>query len=180
MSKTLGNVLDPIELANKYGSDAVRYFLLREVPFGQDGDVSEEKLKARYSSDLANGLGNLFSRVTNMVEKYLDGDIDDFIASPKDLSEASSDFARLNFSEGLVKVWEAITWANQLIDKSKPWELVKTEPAKVKELLINLTALLYDVALKLSPIMPEAANKIKTALEAEKIVKADPLFARIF
>lgn len=179
MSKTLGNVLDPVELAAKYGADAVRYFLLREVPFGQDGDVSEEKLKNRYNSDLADGLGNLFSRVTNMIEKYLDGDIGNFIKSPKDLSAASESFLNLNFSEGLNLIWQEIAWANQLIDKAKPWELVKTEPEKVKELLLNLAALLYDIAAKLAPLMPETANKIRAHLEAEKIVKAEPLFQKI-
>src|SRR6185436_15636407 len=126
----------------KYGADAVRYFLLREVPFGQDGDVSEEKLKVRYNGDLANGLGNLFSRTTNMIEKYLDGQIEEHHTSPKDLSEASEAFYNLDFSYGLAKIWEEIAWANQLIDKAKPWELNKTDPEKVKELLLSLAGLL--------------------------------------
>lgn len=179
MSKSLGNSIDPVEMAEKYTADAVRYFLLREVPFGQDGDVSEEKLKVRYNSDLANGLGNLFSRVTNMVEKFLDGDVDDFTHSVKDLSPASEAFLNLAFTEGLIKIWEEIAWANQLIDKSKPWELYKTDPEKVKVLLVNLTSLLYDIALRLSPIMPETADKIRKGLETDKIVKAEPLFQKI-
>lgn len=179
ISKTLGNVIDPLDWVEKYGADAVRYFLLREVPFGQDGDVSEEKIKIRYTADLANGLGNLFSRLTNMVEQYLDGDVGDFIASPKDLSDATVRFIDLDFAGGLTRIWEEVAWANQLIDKAKPWELQKTEPAKVKELLVNLTALLYDIALKLSPVMPETANKIRSHLEAEKIVKAEPLFVKL-
>jgi methionyl-tRNA synthetase len=179
ISKSLGNVIDPVEWAEKYGADAVRYFVLREVPFGQDGDISEAKMKARYNGDLANGLGNLFSRTTNMVEKFLDGDVGEYPQSPRDLSEAWEAFASANFSEGLIKIWEGIAWANQLIDKSKPWELYKTDPDKVRELLVQLCSLLYDISAKLAPVMPETADKIRKALEAEKIVKAEPLFLKI-
>jgi methionyl-tRNA synthetase len=179
MSKSLGNSIDPNDWVAKYGSDAVRYFLLREVPFGQDGDVSEEKLVARYNGDLANGLGNLFSRTTNMIEKYLDGDIPEFVKSPKDLSDAWEAFSSLQFSEGLIRIWEEIAWANQLIDRAKPWELVKTEPEKVRELLLNLAALLYDIGQKLSPVMPETADKIRKILESGDIKKPEPLFAKV-
>ncbi len=179
MSKTVGNVIDPNDWVAKYGPDAVRYFLLREVPFGQDGDVSEEKLKARFNGDLANGLGNLFSRVTDMIEKYLDGQIEDFADSPKDLSGAWESFYNFDFSEGLVLIWKEIAWANQLIDKSKPWELVKTDPDKVKTLLLSLAALLLEIAAKLSPIMPETAQKIKSVLESGEIKKPEPLFQKI-
>lgn len=179
MSKTLGNVINPNELAKKYGADALRYFLLREVPFGQDGDVSEEKFKARYNGDLANGLGNLFSRTLNMIEKYCSGDLKRYDNPPQDLSEASEAFSRLDFSEGLVKIWESVAWANQIIDKTKPWELAETDPKKVEELLIGLGAQLYEIALKLSPIMPETSDKIRRALESEKITKPEPLFAKI-
>src|SRR3989344_4359406 len=178
MSKSLGNVIDPNDWAAKYGSDAGRYFLLREVPFGQDGDVSEEKLKARFNGDLANGLGNLFSRTTNMIEKYLDGQLEDAVRSPRDLSAASEAFYNLDFAGGLVAIWQEIAWANQLIDKSKPWELFKTDPAKVKELLLNLAALLHDIALKLSPVMPETADKIRQLLESGDVKKAEPLFLK--
>lgn len=179
MSKSLGNVIDPVEMAEKYGADAVRYFLLREVPFGQDGDISEEKLKARFNGDLANGLGNLFSRTTNMIEKYLGGDITEVAKSPKDLSLASTAFYNLQFSEGLTLIWKEIAWANQMIDKAKPWELVKREPEKVKELLLNLAALLLDIALKLSPVMPETANQMRSVLESGDIKKAEPLFLKM-
>jgi methionyl-tRNA synthetase len=179
ISKSLGNAIDPIEWAQKYGTDVVRYFLLREIPFGQDGDVSEEKLKIRYTGDLANGLGNLFSRLTNMIEKFLDGDVGEYTKPVRDLAEATAAFSNLDFSEGLVKIWEEIAWANQLIDKSKPWELYKTDPDKVKELLVQLSASLYDIALRLSPIMPETSDTIRKALEAEKITKAEPLFPKL-
>lgn len=181
MSKSLGNVIDPNDWAVKYGADAVRYFLLREVPFGQDGDVSEEKLKSRFNSDLANGLGNLFSRTTNMIEKFFDGDLGvEHPVSPRDLSNVSNAFYNLDFSKGLSEIWETIAWADQLIDKSKPWELFKTDPEKVRQLLLSLNALLYDVALKLAPVMPDTANKIRIALEADKIIKPEvSLFPKI-
>lgn len=178
MSKTIGNVIDPNTWIDKYGPDVVRYFLLREVPFGSDGDVSEEKLKMRYKSDLANSLGNLFSRVTNMIEKYFDGvlpDIDQSTQSEKLLEtlDLTYDF---KFSEALATIWEVIAWSNQLIDKSKPWEMAGKEDEKLKVLLTDLAATLLDVAQKLSPYMPETAEKIRSHLSAEKIVKADPLF----
>ena len=181
MSKSLGNVIDPNDWAVKYGADAVRYFLMREVPFGQDGDVSEEKLKSRFNSDLANGLGNLFSRTTNMIEKFFDGDLGvEHPVSPRDLSNVSNAFYNLDFSRGLSEIWWSIAWADQLIDKSKPWELYKTNPEKVRQLLLSLNALLYDVALKLAPVMPDTANKIRSALEADKITKPEqPLFPKI-
>ncbi len=179
MSKSLGNVIDPVEWAEKYGSDAVRYFLLREVPFGQDGDISEEKFIARFNGDLANGLGNLVSRLTNMVEKFLDGDTVDYPQPVRDLSPATDAFLNLDFYGGLVKIWEEIAWANQLIDKSKPWELYKTKPEKVKELLLQLVSSLYDISFRLAPVMPDAADKIRKALETEKVVKIEPLFKKI-
>ncbi|OGE74283.1 MAG: methionine--tRNA ligase [Candidatus Doudnabacteria bacterium RIFCSPHIGHO2_02_FULL_42_25] len=179
MSKSLDNAIDPNDWVAKYGSEAVRYFMLREIPFGADGDVSEEKLKARFNGDLANGLGNLFSRTTNMIEKYLDGHIEEFVASPKDLSAASDAFYNSDFAGGLIRIWEEIAWANQLIDKAKPWELVKEHPDKVKELLLNLAALLYDIALKLAPVLPETAQKIKAVLESGDIKKPEPLFQKI-
>jgi methionyl-tRNA synthetase len=95
------------------------------------------------------------------------------------LSGAWESYYNFDFSEGLAATWKEIAWANQLIDKSKPWELVKTDPEKVKTLLLSLAALLLEIALKLSPVMPETAQKIKEVLESGNIKKPEPLFQKI-
>ena len=186
----MGNVIDPNDWVDKFGADAVRYFVLREIPFGQDGDVSEEKLKSRYKSDLANSLGNLFSRLTNMIEKYTDGVLPDTDASSQEekLRAAIVLTANLKFYEALQTIWEVLAWANQTIDKEKPWELAPQpglgsdagkNDVKLHNLLSDLGATLYQAAKVLAPYMPETAEKIRSSLSAEKIKKAEPLFPQI-
>lgn len=179
MSKSLGNVIDPLDLAQKYGTDAVRYFLLREIPFGQDGDFSVKKLVARFDGDLANGLGNLFSRVTTLVATKLEGVLPDVVASPRDLSDIEQMIVSLNFHEALTRIWEEIAWANKYIDETKLWEQGEKNPQLFGEVISSLAALLDDIAKRLAPFMPETAEKIRTGLSAEKIVKAEPLFPRL-
>ena len=185
MSKTVGNVIDPNEWVDKYGADAVRYFLLREIPFGADGDVSEEKLKLRYKTDLGNVLGNLFSRLTNMIEKYTGGLLPDVEgpAQAEELQKAVELTADFKFYEALQKIWEVLSRVNQSIDQEKPWELAQgnddNDRKKLHGLLTDWTATLYHVAKVLAPYMPDTAEKIRSALSAEKIVKAEPLFPRI-
>ncbi len=181
MSKTLGNVIDPMELAIKYGSDAVRYFLMREIAFGQDGDVSEEKIKARYDGDLANGLGNLVSRLTNMIEKYSHGEIPD-IVEPKDKLDGVVEMIEgFRFHEALARIWEAIAWANQYIDETKPWDLAKDDASKEKldAVLSVLGAEVKLIGLSIAPFMPQTAEKIRKAFESDAITKIEPLFPRI-
>lgn len=179
ISKSLGNAVDPLELAEKYGTDTVRYFLLREIPFGQDGDFSVKKLAARYEGDLANGLGNLFSRLATLIAQNLDGDAPEVVASPKDLSDVNTLIQELKFHETLARIWEEIAWANKYIDETKPWELAKKDPKLFGEVIASLVALLSEIALKLAPFMPETAEKIRSALSAEKITKPEPLFPRL-
>lgn len=179
ISKSLGNVIDPNDLVAKYGSDAVRYFLLREIPFGQDGDFSEGKLQARYEGDLANGLGNLFSRLTTLIAQNLEGQIPDILKSPKDLDDTDQLVSELRFHEALERIWEEVAWANKYIDETKPWQLAKNDEKLFKEVIANLVALLYEIAKKLSPFMPETAEKIRAGLAAEKVIKAQPLFPRL-
>lgn len=179
MSKSLGNAADPNDLVAKYGSDTVRYFLLREIPFGQDGDFSEEKLKARYEGDLANGLGNLFSRVCTLVATDLGGVLPDIQQSPRDLSDIDQLTAELKFHEALAWIWKEVAWANKYIDETKPWEAIKKDPELFRQVISNLVALLYEIAKKLAPYMPETAERISVALSAEKITKPEPLFPRL-
>lgn len=186
MSKSLGNVIDPNQWVSKYGADAVRYLLMREVPWGQDGDVSEEKLRSRYEGDLANGLGNLVSRLTNMIEKYSEGQIPEILNSSdlpeeaiKPLNEVDAFMEEFRFHDALAKIWESIAWANQYIDETKPWSLSKTDMKKTEEILSRLSAQVHIIARKLAPFMPHAAERIRKAFEADGISKINDLFPKI-
>jgi len=178
ISKSLGNTIDPVELAVKYGQDAVRYFFLREIPFGEDGDFSVKKLEARYEGELANGLGNLFSRVTTLVAQNLDGQID-LKESPREFDEVSKMTEQLRFHDALARIWEEVAWANKYIDETKPWETAKKDKELFAKVMSELVGLLYEISKKLAPFMPETAEKIRTALSADKIEKAEPLFPRL-
>lgn len=180
ISKSLGNVIDPNDWVAKYGSDAVRYFLLREVPFSEDGDLSEEKLRVRYEGDLANGLGNLLSRITTLVEKNLDGVFPEGtkgFTAPGD--EISPLIEQYKFHEALALVWQYVAWANKTVDENKLWELGKTDLPKFTEVSKQVIDVLEIIAKALAPFMPETSQKILTAVTAEKIVKSEPLFPKV-
>jgi len=193
ISKSIGNVIDPNDWVSKFGSDAVRYFLLREFPFSDDGDVSEEKLRARYEGDLANGLGNLVSRITNLVEKHLGGVFPEGakgFTAPFRESEGSSEprtagdeigslIGQYKFHEALALVWQYVAWANKTVDENKLWELAKTDLAKFTEISKQVIDVLKIIGKALAPFMPETSVKILAVVTAEKIVKADPLFPKI-
>jgi methionyl-tRNA synthetase len=156
----------------------VRYFLLREVPFGQDGDVSEVKLAARYESDLANGLGNLVSRVTTLVEKFLDGKIQ-VVGKGYYLGTVDEHIEKFEFHEALIEIWGAIQNANAIVDKEKLWDLGKTDKVKFTNQSMYLIATIKNIAEKLKPFMPETSQKILDHLAKDKITKIDQLFPRI-
>ncbi len=181
ISKSLGNAIDPVEWAEKYGADAVRYFVLREVPFGQDGDVSEEKLKVRYEADLANGLGNLVSRITNLIEKNLDGKVNRELAEVPDTDtlQAAEDYDNYKFHDALAKIWQDVALANKIVDEHKLWELAKTDLAEFEKHCATVLKLLERTAWHVLPVMPTTSQKILDAVTAEKIVKAEPLFPRV-
>lgn len=188
ISKTLGNVVDPVELVKEYSADVVRYYLLREIPFGADGDFSHERLKERYNSDLANGLGNLVSRVLNMIEKFapeFSPPYEGGVTPPPagagwSLTEVSSHIESLAFDKALETIWQAIAQADQLIEQTKPWEMVKRGDTKqVTDILQQLYVTLVAINEHLAPFMPETHEKLTKLLTARPLKKPnEPLFMR--
>lgn len=181
MSKSLGNVVDPVELINKYGADAIRYFLLREINLGQDGNFSELALVQRINADLANDLGNLLHRTLNMVKKFQHGEvlaaqgrseidenlIADAMAAVKTFDEG---MGNMKISSAIKGVWAFISRANKYIDETAPWALAK-DLAKQQELanvMYNLVESLRIISVMIEPFMPTAAEKIWQQLNMPK------------
>ena len=182
ISKSLGNTIDPIKVAKDYGIDPLRYFLLREFPFDADGDFSYDRLKERYTSELANDLGNLATRVSTMVESYIEGQVDDEIELNEYealVKEINSHTEQFGFEKALEKIWSIVIDANQAVNKNKPWELAKSDIIKTKVVLSKLVAQITLVADLLQPYLPETAEKLAKHFGAEKITKMAPLFPRL-
>ncbi|EHK2356882.1 MAG: methionine--tRNA ligase [Clostridium perfringens] len=209
MSKSKGNVVDPVVLVNMFGADAVRYYLLREIPFGSDGLFNNEIFIKKVNTDLANDLGNLLSRTIAMVYKYFDGviqaptckeDIDDELInlalSTPGKVEASID--ALKIPEALESIWTLISRANKYIDETTPWILAKDEEKKERlgTVLYNLLETLRFVSVMISPFLTETSVKINDQLNTkvttweslkefngtvagDKVVKGDVIFPRI-
>jgi methionyl-tRNA synthetase len=185
MSKSLGNGVDPLDLASRYGVDALRYFLLREVPYGGDGDYSEEKMKERYNGDLANGLGNFAARVLTLAAPEelsglkLDPDFDKQIKDMKrEVFVKTKDF---KFHEALAAIWATISFGDRYVNEQKVWAIEDTKERKQK--LWNLLVLLHAIAEALTPFMPETSRTITASLgheeDAFKAKKIDILFPRV-
>jgi methionyl-tRNA synthetase len=186
MSKSKGNVVDPVILEKRYGLDALRYFLLREVPFGSDGVFSNEALVNRINSDLANDLGNLLSRTVAMIDRYFDG----IIPSQGELEDVDRDLIHLAletprkveklmdellFSNALAEIWRLISRTNKYIDETMPWVLAKSEEQKPRlgTVLYNLAESLRIISILISPFMPGTPKEIRRQLgiEDDEILK---------
>src|SRR5574341_2309728 len=180
MSKSRGNVVDPNKMVDEFGADAFRYFLLREVPFGQDGDFSQDAMVARINSDLANGIGNLLSRTLTMIEKYCDG------KTPKrnqHLDEAGNELENqvrevfnnihdelrdLQFHRAMDLIWSTIHLTDEYIEGKKPWELAKdrVNRALLEGVLYNVVETLRHIVILLYPFMPHSAELVEQQLGA--------------
>ena len=184
MSKSLHNVVEPNELADQFGVDVIRYFLLREVPFGLDGDFSHKALIGRLNSDLANNLGNLLNRTVNMMKKYFDGTIPT-PATPGDedsalehkaqevIDEVRRLYDELAFNKILQKIWELVDTTNQYIDKTGPWNLAKTDEGKerLKTVMYNAAESLRILGVLLFPFMPKSCESLMLQLGVEKTIE---------
>ena len=177
MSKSLGNVIDPYQVLEEFGSEIFRYFLLREIPFGQDGDYSRKSLINRVNGELVNGLGNLVSRSLGMIERYFGG----IIPQPSELSQSEkeiedfyretalqvhSDLEELAFNRALSSIWEFLATVNRYVDNTTPWKLAKDEKQRerLETVLWTLAESIRVISLLLYPLLPETACEIREKL----------------
>ncbi len=174
MSKSLGNVITPSEMVEKFGIDGTRYLLLSLAALGEDSDISWERAAEKYNADLANGLGNLVSRVLKLseqlTEKYVSGSEQSFT------SEYTKSLEAFEIAEALHGIWKRVQAANETMSQEEPWKLAKENPERFLQVMQKLLAELESIAYALEPILPETVEKIQTAL---KTGKTEPLFQRI-
>ena len=194
MSKSVGNVVDPMVLADRFGVDVLRYFLLREVSFGQDGSYSAEAIVARANAELANSFGNLAQRTLSMIVKNLGGILPPPGQAPDDFElldlvrrtvdeEIPQAFERFAFSVGIEAWLRAVFACNAYVDTQAPWALRKTDPQRMAAVLGTLVAAVRQLTQAIAPIIPDSADKLMSLIDAGKdgapIPQPTPLFPRI-
>ena len=179
ISKSLGNVIDPLRLVDEFGCDQTRYFLLREVPFGRDGDFVRSSFIQRINSDLANDIGNLSQRTLSFVFKNLEGilpavpkalqheDEQLLLAADGLLETVRTSYDQQAFHDGLKQIWEVVAAANRYIDQMAPWALRKTDPNRMADVLGVLLETIRQVAILLQPIMPNSAEQLLDQLKVK-------------
>jgi methionyl-tRNA synthetase len=193
MSKSAGNVVDPMALAERFGVDQLRYFLLREISFGQDGSYSEEAIVTRCNAELANSFGNLAQRTLSMVFKNLDGVIPAvgsadpdtaLLASVDDAcAKLAAEFDKFAFSQGLDAWMGAVFACNQYVDEMAPWALRKNDPERMAAVLGTLVMAIRRLAEAVMPVIPDSASKVVAAIDVGKdgtpIAQPTPVFPRL-
>ena len=177
MSKSLGNVVDPIEYLKTYGVEAVRYYLLRYIPSYDDGDFTKQRFEEVYNADLANTLGNLVSRLGAMLQKYNGGQYIKVKSSAIDIEELMNDF---RFDRCLEQIFQRLSILNVTIDQEKPWELYRTDQEKTKGILNSLTSELLTISEALRPFLPETSRSIDKIFNDGRVSKGNLIiFPRI-
>jgi len=169
MSKSLGNAIDPVYLANKYGADALRYYLMREIPFGQDGDFSEKALVNRMNGELANELGNLLSRTVSMIEDYfkgtlLKGKTDKALQNELDLKLINEYMEKLEMHHALDEIFKFVRSVNRFVNEKQPWEIAKKDKGELRDILYSITDSLRIIGILISSFMPKTAEEINKQL----------------
>ena len=176
MSKTLGNVVDPFEVVKKYGTDALRYYLLREIPSGEDGDFTYDKFEERYNADLAKGLGNLVSRVLTLAQKSDVKEVKNFKSEIKTAGEnVEKVMSEFKFNDALAAIWRLVASGDKYVDDKKPWAL-NSDSEEFKKTVGSLLYLISEIGKLLEPFLPETSEKIS---ELVKNKKSGTLFPRI-
>lgn len=175
MSKSIGNVIDPDELINEYGKDAVRYYLLRRISPFEDGDLTREGFRVAYNADLANGLGNLTARIMKMAESHLPKAVEP--AKDDTLQDFKDSFKRFDIKSAADIVWKEVGDIDAEIQKTQPFKLVKSDKEKAIKIIESLVLRLYTVGCMLDPLLPSTSTKIKTAVKSNKMPEK-PLFPR--
>lgn len=180
MSKSLGNVVAPKDIVEKYGVDAFRYFFLRHIPSYEDGDFSWERLHAAYNNELADQLGNAVSRTAAMISKYLSGVIGDTPSPEHDIAGYELAISECRFDKALEEIWDQVKGLNQYIEETKPWEAAKAgDQDHTRELLANLASNLLEIAELLRPFLPGTAQKITETFGSGILKPLDaPLFPK--
>jgi methionyl-tRNA synthetase len=172
MSKSIGNVIHPKEVVDKYGVDAFRYYFLRHIPSYDDGDFSWERFEAAYNNELANELGNAVQRTVAMVQKYQNGMIGAIPEGAHDVAQYEQALAACRFDRAVEEVWEQVRGLNQYIDEAKPWEVAKSgDEDHLREVLAYQSASLLEIASLLEPLLPDTAAKIK-AIFSEGVIRS--------
>jgi methionyl-tRNA synthetase len=193
MSKSVGNVVDPLALSEVFGVDALRYFLMREVTFGQDGSYSAEAIVNRVNAELANSFGNLAQRTLSMIFKNLGGVLPAAGETPEDVelltkveaacAELTQRFGQYGFSAGLEAWMGAVFACNAYVDAQAPWALRKTDPDRMAAVLGTLVAAVRQLTLAVAPVIPESADKLLTLIDSgsggQPIAQPQPLFPRL-